>query len=544
MAAWTKRFTKAFAVTVTSGDIGRAPVVIGGGIAGLMTALRLAPMPVVVLAKAPLQTEASSAWAQGGVAAALGSDDSPGLHHADTLAAGAGLCDADVARRVTMAGPAAIEILSRYGARFDSDPAGTPRLGLEAAHARRRIVHATGDGTGKEIMRALVAAVRQTPSITVQEGVEARRLLVGDGAISGVLAAAPSGAMVLPTSRVVLATGGVGGLFLHTTNPRGAFGQGLALAARAGAALVDMEFVQFHPTALDVGGHPLTLVSEAVRGEGATLIDEMGRRFMADVPRGELAPRDVVARAVWRHLDAGHRVFLDARAALGGRFARHFPAIAAACAAAGIDPARQPIPVRPAAHYHMGGVTVDGDGRSTLPGLWASGEVAGTGLHGANRLASNSLLEAVVCAGWVADSVAAAPTGRPGGDVAAEAPAAADAALIRPVLSRAAGVLREASVLAASLCSLMPLVDSAGSAADPALVALLIVVAAWRRRESRGAHFRSDFPTSDAVLAQRMTMTLKDAIDDAHEVVATASDFSRANERFERSCALAASCGG
>lgn len=330
-------------VTVSERTIDRAPVIVGGGVAGLLTALHLAPMPVVVLVKAPLQTEASSVWAQGGVAAAVGPDDDPALHLADTLRAGDGLCDEAVARRIIAAGPAAIETLLRYGVRFDRDAAGALRLGLEAAHARRRIVHATGDGTGREIMRGLVAAVRETPSITVLEGFEVRRLLVADGGVSGVLAASAAGAVLLPTSRVVLATGGVGGLFLHTTNPPGSFGQGLALAARAGAALADMEFVQFHSTALDVGGHPLMLVSEAVRGEGATLIDDTGERFMSGVPDGELAPRDVVARAVWRRLGEGHRVFLDARASLGASFARRFPVITAACAAAGIDPAGAPL---------------------------------------------------------------------------------------------------------------------------------------------------------------------------------------------------------
>jgi L-aspartate oxidase len=502
-------------------------VIVGGGVAGLMTALHLAPMPVVMLVKAKLQTEASSVWAQGGVAAAVGPDDDPALHLADTLRAGDGLCVEDVARRVTAAGPAAIETLLRYGVRFDRGPAGALQLGLEAAHARRRIVHAAGDGTGREIMRALAAAVRETPSITVLEGVEARRLLLTGGAVSGVLAASATGTVLLPTGRVVLATGGVGGLFLHTTNPRGSFGQGLALAARAGAALADMEFVQFHPTALDVGGHPLTLVSEAVRGEGATLIDETGARFMAGVPGAELAPRDVVARSVWRHLGDGHRVFLDARAALGSAFAEHFPAIAAACAAAGVDPARQPIPVRPAAHYHMGGIAVDLQGRSTLPGLWACGEVAGTGLHGANRLASNSLLEAVVCAEWVAGSVAAAPrgcsvAGAPRGcdrpQRHAAVPVASDPALIRPILSAAAGVLREHDGLADGIASLLPLACSVGPAADPALVAMLIAVAALRRRESRGGHFRSDFPEPDEALRRRSALTLQAAFQVAQHV--------------------------
>jgi len=494
--------------------IDQAPVIVGGGVAGLLTALHLAPMPVVVVVKAPLQTEASSAWAQGGVAAAVGPDDDPALHLADTLLAGDGLCDEAVARRITAAGPAAIETLLRFGVRFDRDTAGALRLGLEAAHSRRRIVHATGDGTGREIMRGLVAAVRETPSITVLEGFEVRRLLVSDGAVSGVLAVSAAEPVLLPTSRVVLATGGVGGLFLHTTNPRGSFGQGLALAARAGAALVDMEFVQFHPTALDVGGHPLTLVSEAVRGEGATLIDETGARVMDGVPGGDLAPRDVVARAVWRRLGEGHPVFLDAREALRSSFAQRFPVIAAACEAAGIDPATQPIPVRPAAHYHMGGVAVDAQGRSTLPGLWACGEVAGTGLHGANRLASNSLLEAGVCAKFVAESVAAAPRGRDRALTPPAMPEAPDPEAIRPILSRAAGVLRDHDGLAACIGTLLPLAASS----DPALVALLIAVAALQRQESRGGHFRSDFPAPVDALRRRESFTLETALSAARAV--------------------------
>jgi L-aspartate oxidase len=325
-------------MTAASLDVGCAPVIIGGGLVGPMTALRLAPAPVVVLAKAPLGAEASSGWAQGGIAAAVGPDDDTELHLADTLAACDALCDVEVARRITAAAPAAIETLLRYGVRFDRDAMGALCLGLEAAHMRRRIVHATGDGTGRVIMRALTDAVRATPSIAVLEGLEARRLVVVDGAISGVLATSSSGTVLLPTGRVVIATGGVGGLFLHSTNPHGSFGHGLALAARAGAVLVGVEFVQFHPTALDTNTCPLTLVSEAVRGEGATLVDETGTRFMEMTPGKELAPRDVVARAVWPHMSKGHRVFLDARHALGSDFARHFPIIAASCTVAGIDP--------------------------------------------------------------------------------------------------------------------------------------------------------------------------------------------------------------
>src|SRR5689334_20355996 len=412
-------------------DLAGCPVIVGGGLAGLMTALRLAPQPVILLAKVPLTEGAASAWAQGGIAAAVGEDDRPSLHAADTLAAGDGLADPAVASRIAAAAPAAIIELERHGVVFDRDPAGRLALGLEAAHARRRIVHVAGDGSGAAIMRALVAAVRATPSVTVIEGLEARRLLVDDRGVAGVLAAGPSDACLLPSRRVVLATGGLGGLYAHTTNPLGAIGQGLALAARAGATLADMEFVQFHPTALDVGLDPMPLVSEAVRGEGAVLIDEDGVRFMAGEGRAELAPRDVVARAVARHIAGGHRVLLDARQAIGCHFPDRFPGITKRCQAACIDPVTMPIPVRPAAHFHMGGIAVDAEGRSTVDGLWACGEAAATGLHGANRLASNSLLEAVVMAEIVASSIQATAAQPPLAQRPVALPIASDASAIR-----------------------------------------------------------------------------------------------------------------
>jgi len=495
--------------TIRSQQAG-VPVIIGGGLAGLMTALRLAPRQVILLAKTPLAVGAASAWAQGGVAAALGPDDDPALHAADTLAAGDGLSDPAVAARIAAAAPAAIAELERYGVLFDRDVHGHLALGLEAAHARRRIVHAAGDGTGAAIMRALVAAVAATPSITVIEGLEARRLLVDDRGVAGVLAAGPWSACLLPTRRVVLATGGLGGLYAQTTNPLGAIGQGIALAARAGAALADMEFVQFHPTALAVGLDPMPLVSEAVRGEGAVLVDETGARFMAGKGRAELEPRDVVSRAVAAHIAAGHRVFLDARAALGADFARHFPGIAARCRAAGIDPAIQPIPVRPAAHYHMGGIAVDAEGRSTVDGLWACGEAAATGLHGANRLASNSLLEAVVAAGFVADSVAGTKAGPLPVPRPVALPAAPDASSLRALASETLDVVRERTGLEAAVAHLQPLAFRGGVAADPALVALLIATAALAREESRGGHWRADFPHPSPAWARRLVQRVDD----------------------------------
>ncbi|MGI3778902.1 MAG: L-aspartate oxidase [Janthinobacterium lividum] len=495
-------------------------LIVGAGLAGLLTALHLAPRPVTILTAGALGTLSSSAWAQGGVAAAVGPDDSTELHLADTLAAGAGLCDPDAARRIVEAGPGVIETLARYGARFDRDEAGALRVGMEAAHSRRRIVHATGDGAGREIVRALVAAVAATPSITVLEGLSARRLLLDEGRVCGVLAQRRGESVVLRASRVVLATGGVGGLFRHTTNPSGAYGAGVAMAALAGAALRGMEFVQFHPTALDVGRDPMPLVSEAVRGEGATLIDDRGAPVMAGFARGDLEPRDVVSREVWRVLAASGGVRLDATGIAD--FAHRFPAIHAFCRTAGIDPATQPIPVRPAAHYHMGGVAVDAHGRTSVPGLWACGEVASTGLHGANRLASNSLLEAAACSRFIADDLAATPArAAPAPDLPlapadlalptvarlVAAPrratsdtdqarhsllAPADATAVRPVVSRALGVLRDGAGLREAVLALLPRVEAEDAASDPARVALLIAVAALRRTGSVGSHSRTD----------------------------------------------------
>ena len=362
-------------------------------------------------------------------------------------------------------------------------------------------------------MRALVAAARATPSIEILEGHEARRLVVEDNAVVGLLAVGPSGPALLPADAVVIATGGVGGLYEDSTNPPGSFGQGLALAARAGAVLVDMEFVQFHPTALDSSRRPMPLVSEAVRGEGAILVDDAGERFMVGIPGAELASRDVVARAIAARRAEGRRVFLDARAAIGARFKARFPVIAEACRAAGVDPAREPIPVRPAQHYHMGGIAVDAEGRSSIAGLWACGEVACTGLHGANRLASNSLTEAAVFASIVARSIEGAPLRRPARLRAALAPPAPDPTPVRPILSRAAGVTRDGETLRDAAVALATLAASGGAASDPAAVALTIVVSALRRADSVGAHSRLDFPQRPAGY-RRIRLTLGEALDE------------------------------
>ena len=457
-------------------------IIIGGGVAGLMAALAAAPRPVTLLNTGALGARAASAMSQGGLAAVIGTDDDVALHVADTLAAGAGLCERAAVERIISAGPELVETLLRMGVRFDRGQSGALALGLEAAHSRARILHANGDQTGAEIMRALMERVRATPSITVMDAV-ARRILLDDAGVCGVLVERGGEVVALESDRVLLATGGIGGLFTHTTNPAGAIGHGLMLAQDAGAELADLEFIQFHPTALDVPGNSLPLISEAVRGEGARFIDETGAHFMHGQ---DLAPRDVVARGVFAHLQAGHRVFLDARH-MGARFATRFPAIAAICAAAGINPAAQPIPVRPAAHYHMGGVVVDAEGRSNIPGLYAAGEVARTGLHGANRLASNSLLEAAICGEAAGRAMAAQASRNVRANVCA-LPPMPDAVPVRPVMSAHLGVLRDAAGLECAIRAL-----AAMAAENPAAaLALLIAKAALARKDSVGAHARID----------------------------------------------------
>ncbi|KJF69827.1 L-aspartate oxidase [Rhizobium nepotum] len=495
-------------------------VIVGSGIAGLMAALTLAPQPVLLLTRSTLGGETSSAWAQGGIAASLGADDSAALHLADTLAAGDGLCDADIAADIISAAPALIEALERAGVRFDRDAQGKLLFGLEAAHSRRRILHAEGDGSGAAIVKALAAAVLNTPSIAVLEGTEVRRLLTDDGVVTGLICAGQGGSFALPATNVILATGGLGGLYEATTNPSGNYGQGIMLAARAGAILTDMEFVQFHPTALSSPRRPLALVSEAVRGEGALLLNENGERFMAAVPGAELASRDIVARAIDREILRGGKVFLDARQALGTGFSARFPSIDLLCREAGIDPARELVPVRPAVHYHMGGVATDGNGRSSVPGLWVAGETACTGLHGANRLASNSLLEAAAMGMRAAVDIAAQPTSKPVTAVtsfATPALPAADPAIVRPIVSRHLGIVRHEAGLADAIHKLLPLAEQNAPASDPAIVGLAIAVFAVLRTESRGAHFRDDFQEKETVAARRR-LRLSDVIAIAHDL--------------------------
>ncbi len=531
-------------------------VVVGAGVAGLTAALGCAPRRVTLLTKSPLGAAGSSALAQGGVAVAVGADDAPELHAADTLAVAGGLGDPEAVRALTAEGPGRVAALLALGARFDragADPASPLALGREAAHGRRRVLHAAGDATGRELSRALAAAVRREPAVRVVEGAVAIDLLLDrHGRVAGVLARHRDGRRVAHVApATVLATGGLGGLYARTTNPAEVTGDGLAMAARAGARLVDLEMVQFHPTALDADAAagdlgPMPLVTEALRGEGAVLIDGSGRRFLAGVhPLAELAPRDLVARALYAELAAGERVLLDAREAVGERFPARFPTVFEACRRAGIDPRNEPIPVSPAAHYHMGGIDTDLAGRTSLAGLWACGEAASTGAHGANRLASNSLLEGLVFGARVAADLrtrlAAVPAaGGEGLTVPAGAESAAAvgasvgvAAGIRRRLRRAAwdglGLVRDAAGIAAAATEIERLAAELAIAGEDSPEALetrnlllcgrLVAVAARAREESRGAHFRADFPAEDPAFARRLRWRL-DAEGEPVEVVA------------------------
>ncbi len=482
-----------------------APIVVGAGVAGLSVALGLERAYVIT---APEM--GSTWWAQGGIAAALDSDDSPNAHAADTLAVSGGLGVADAVEALTEGGPRAIERLIQIGAQFDRDEEGELLLGREGGHQRRRVVHADGDATGAEIMRALNSAVAQSDTVTVISG-RVVDLARADGRVVGVVTADGKKRHIYLSPAVVMASGGAGRMYSQTTNPSGVTGAGIVMAGRAGARLADLEFFQFHPTALLAGKDPMPLITEALRGEGATLVDPHGRRFMDRYhPMAELAPRDVVARAIWWQYDRGSGAYLDARSIFG--FHERFPTATAHAMSVDLDPLQHLLPVSPAAHYYMGGIDADTNGRTSVGGLWAVGECSATGVHGANRLASNSLLEGLVFGARVAVDVDRSKVD-PEGEVRApkealDLPLVAGPILqdLRSIMWDRVGLVRtgaglwEARNAILEMTSVLDRTISGKSALD---LALMIVMAALRRSESRGGHYRADYPEPDPVQAHR-----------------------------------------
>ena len=489
-------------------------IVVGSGIAGGLLALAAAETgPVVMITKEALG-DGSTRRAQGGIAAAIDGHDSVEAHIADTLAAGAGLCDHEAVTRICREGPDQVTALLARGVHFDRRD-GRLRLAREGAHSAARVVHAGGDATGAHIVGALSTALRRDPRIELAEGERALEVIVRDGCVVGLRSEAADGRERTRAARAVaLAAGGMGQLYTRTTNPLGATADGPALAARAGAALADLELVQFHPTALALGDGPLALVSEAVRGEGAILRDAAGHRFMPDEhPMAELGPRDVVARAIARHAaELGADVTLDLRHLDADAMRRRFPTVAALCAEHGLDLARDPIPVTPAAHYAIGGALTDMAGRTTLPGLFAVGECAATGAHGANRLASNGLLEAAVLAAGAAEALDEGLDDWPDGPVAHAAPVPAVAGgapeareAIQAAMWRGVGVERDAQGLAQAARDLAQINAGTDHPTDNLLlIARLAAAAAKMRTESRGAHFRRDHPKADPRQTRRI----------------------------------------
>ncbi|MFC8984139.1 L-aspartate oxidase [Streptomyces sp. NPDC057115] len=512
-------------------------VVVGSGVAGLTAALRCeaAGLTTVVVTKARLD-DGSTRWAQGGIAAALGDGDTPEQHLDDTLVAGAGLCDEEAVRILVTEGPDAVRRLIATGAHFDESAEGGLALTREGGHHRRRIAHAGGDATGAEISRALVDAVRARGLRTVENALVLDLLTDAEGRTAGVTLhvmgeGQHDGVGAVHAPAVVLATGGMGQVFSATTNPAVSTGDGVALALRAGAEVSDLEFVQFHPTVLFLGPDAegqQPLVSEAVRGEGAHLVDADGVRFMQGQHElAELAPRDIVAKGIMRRMRERNteHMYLDARHFGAEMWERRFPTILAACRAHGIDPVTEPVPVAPAAHYASGGVRTDSRGRTTVPGLYACGEVACTGVHGANRLASNSLLEGLVYAERIAADIAARRGGQepparvprplPQADRPAQPLLAPEARFaIQRIMTRGAGVLRSESSLARAADQLEALhaeardaLDENGKTAEPGVdtweatnllcVARVLVAAARLREETRGCHWREDRPERD-----------------------------------------------
>jgi L-aspartate oxidase len=483
------------------------PVVVGSGVAGLSTALGLKRATVITIGD-----EGSTRLAQGGIAAAMAADDDPAAHAADTIRVSGGIALERAVQVLTEGGPGSIERLIGLGALFDTDAAGGLVLGQEAGHGTRRIVHANGDATGAEVQRTLTEAADKAEHVDLWRGWTALDLALVGNRVVGLVVADPTGNRVeVKAPAVVIATGGLGRLYLKTTNPPLVTGDGIAMAARAGARLADLEFVQFHPTALDCGLDPMPLLTEALRGEGAKLVDHSGRRFMLQHhPDAELAPRDIVARAIWLQHDRHAGAYLDARSI--DNLEERFPTVTRLTAESGLDPSCDLLPVSPAAHYYMGGISTDLYGRSSLDGLWAVGEAASTGVHGANRLASNSLLEGLVFGARAATSIDRSHLEvLTGGSAPGEAfdlglDHISEIDQVRRVMWDRVGLVRTGAGIWEARGRLLELETALGKTIPGRVafdLARLVCAASLRRSESRGSHYRADYPALDPFQEQR-----------------------------------------
>lgn len=495
-------------------------VIVGAGLAGLFTAIKLAPLNVVIVASKKLGSGTSSQWAQAGIAAAMGKSDSILSHLKDTIDVGGGIVDEKIAELVITNGPSRVNDLIALGVPFDKDTNNELILRKEAAHQHNRIVSVRGDMTGKKIMETLTQIVKKSDHIRVIEGYNATELHQIDGKIQGISIQKENKVELINSNCVVLATGGIGQLYKITTNSKEALGDGVGMAARAGAVLSDMEFVQFHPTAFDIGIDPAPLATEALRGEGALIVNTKDERFIYNSHiDGELAPRDIVARSIFQEQQKGQKVFLDCRGDLGNRMINDFPTVYQLCRNSGINPSEDKIPISPAAHYHMGGILTDENGKTNIEGLYACGENACSGVHGANRLASNSLLEAIVFGDIISKDIKENMNKSiPNKEVRIDITKSKSLSILklqelRSIMTEFVGVERDQEGLEKAYNMVKDIYTEYtknGFLNNSLITSLLIIQSALARKEHRGSHYRKDFPKLNKKLNSRSFITYND----------------------------------
>jgi len=495
-------------------------VIVGAGLAGLFTAIKLAPLNVVIVASKKLGSGTSSQWAQAGIAAAMGKSDSILSHLKDTIDVGGGIVDEKIAELVITNGPSRVNDLIALGVPFDKDTNNELILRKEAAHQHNRIVSVRGDMTGKKIMETLTQIVKKSDHIRVIEGYNATELHQIDGKIQGISIQKENKVELINSNCVVLATGGIGQLYKITTNSKEALGDGVGMAARAGAVLSDMEFVQFHPTAFDIGIDPAPLATEALRGEGALIVNTKDERFIFNSHKnGELAPRDIVARSIFQEQQKGQKVFLDCRGDLGNRMINDFPTVYQLCRNSGINPSEDKIPISPAAHYHMGGILTDENGKTNIEGLYACGENACSGVHGANRLASNSLLEAIVFGDIISKDIkenmnkSMAYKEVKIDITKSKSLSRLKLQELRSIMTEFVGVERDKEGLEKAYSMVKDIYTEYtmnGFLNNSLITSLLIIQSALTRKEHRGSHYRKDFPKLNKKLNSRSFITYND----------------------------------